>query len=537
MTFPSRSVVRPVARAVAALACAGLIAGLAQARPDAQHPAVARALAHLQTAPQALAAGGGHSFVLRDLIVDADGSEHVRFERRFHGLKVIGGDVVVHGTAAGQLRRLSQTLKQAPAVALAASLAAEEAGQRAAAGFAGTVRRAAPAQAVVHARRGQMRLAWQVELAGQRTDGRPAAEAVIIDAHTGAELDRWATLHSAAAEGTGQSLYSGTVPLDTDSLPGGGFALRDTTRGNHEVEDLQGKDAYFGNPTGVLMTDADNLWGDGLQGTRSQSDGVDAMYGFATTWDFYLQRFGRQGIADDGVGGKSRVHAKNWGGLLYNAFWSDDCFCMTYTNFAGPGNGTLVSLDVAGHEMTHGVTSNTAGLIYSDESGGLNEATSDIMGNMVERFAANPNDPADYQVGEQVFGASPLRDMVRPSIDGVSADCYYPGVGGLDVHYSSGVANHMFYLLAEGSQPAGGPASPTCVDGDTRVATGNAKVKGIGHRDATRVYYRALTVYMTADTSFQGARDAMVLAATDLFGASSSKVKRVQQAWAAVNVR
>lgn len=543
MLFPTsfRAVARPVARAVATLACAGLLSGLAQARPDAHpsaaHPAVARALAHLQTAPQALAAGGGHGFVLRDLIIDADGSEHVRFERRFHGLKVIGGDVVVHSNARGQLRRLSQTLKQTPAVSLAASLGAEEAGQRAAAAFVGTVRQRTPAEAVVHARRGQMRLAWQVELAGQRADGRPAAEAVIIDAHSGAELDRWATLHSAAAEGSGQSLYSGTVPLDTDSLPDGSFALRDTTRGNHEVYDLQGKDAYFSNPTGVLMTDADNLWGDGLQGTRSQSDGVDAMYGFATTWDFYLQRFGRLGIANDGVGGKSRVHAKNWGGALYNAFWDDDCFCMTYTNFAGPGNGTLVSLDVAGHEMTHGVTSNTAGLIYSGESGGLNEATSDIMGNLVERFAANPNDPADYQVGEQIFGSAPLRDMVRPSSDGVSADCYYPGVGGLDVHYSSGVANHMFYLLAEGSQPAAGPASPTCVDGDTRVATGSAKVKGIGHRDASRIYYRALTVYMTADTGFQGARDAMVQAATDLYGAGSTKVKRVQQAWAAVNVR
>ncbi len=143
---------------------------------------------------------------------------------------------------------------------------------------------------------------------------------------------------------------------------------------------------------------------------------------------------------------------------------------MTY------GDGTrplypLTSLDVAGHEMTHGVTSNTAGLIYSGESGGLNEATSDIFGSMVEYYANNANDPGDYKIGEEIFrnGTSVIRYMYKPSADGVSADCWYPGVGNIDVHYSSGIANHFYYMLAEGTDPAGGPTSPTCVAGNTRV--------------------------------------------------------------------
>lgn len=539
MSFALRPLSRALALALAGVGLASLLAGPAQARPDADHPAVARALAQLKASPQALAAGTGHDFRFKDLVLDADGVSHVRFVRQYRGLPVVGGDLVVHSNAKGQLQRISQTLRRAPDLAVAPSLGSAEALNLASAAFGGELRGTPSTQAVVYARGAKApRLAWQVELAGVLANGRAAREVIVVDAQGGQVLDRWATLHSAAAPGTGVSLYSGTVSLTTDSQAAGGFLLRDPSRGNHEVYDLKGKDAYFSNPTGTLMADADNAWGDGVQSRTSQSDGVDALYGFAETWDFYLKRFGRNGIADDGRGGKSRVHANNWGGVLYNAFWSDDCFCMTYTNFAGPGNGALVSLDVAGHEMTHGVTSHSAGLIYSGESGGLNEASSDILGNMVERFAKNSSDPADYLVGEQIFGASaPLRDMIQPSTDGASADCWYDGVGNLDVHYSSGVANHMFYILAEGSQPAGGRASPTCQAGDTRVATGSDVVRGIGARDASSIYYRALTVYMTSDTDHAGARDAMVSAARDLFGATSDQVKRVRAAWKAVGVR
>lgn len=528
-----RFALKPLVLAALTLSAA---AATQAAAPAADHPAVQRALGHLMAENARTLAGTGHDYSARDLIVDADGSEHVRFARQFQGLPVIGGDVVVHSQAVGTLRKVSQTLRTAPALNTVPSLTDSRAVELASAAFAGEIHSPAQARLVVYARGLKPRLAYDVSIAGVLNHGAPSRSHLVLDAHTGRLLDRWDDIHTAAAVGTGNSLYSGTVSLGTDSLSTGGFALRDTTRGNHETHDLKGKDAYFGNPKSTVMKDADNTWGTGLQGNKSQSDGVDAAYGFATTWDFYKTRFGRSGIADDGRGGLSRVHAKNWGGALYNAFWDDACFCMTYTNQAGPGNGALVSLDVAGHEMTHGVTSNTAGLIYSGESGGLNEATSDIMGAMVERFANNANDPADYLIGEEPLNGSPFRNMIQPSVDGSSADCYYSGVGGIDVHYSSGVANHMFYILAEGSRPAGGPASPTCQAADTRVATGSATVTGIGHLDATAIYYRALTVYMTSNTNFAQARAAMVSASTDLFGASSAQTQGVKNAWSAVNV-
>ena len=125
---------------------------------------------------------------------------------------------------------------------------------------------------------------------------------------------------------------------------------------------------------------------------------------------------------------------------------------MTYGDGDGVDFGPLVSLDVAGHEMTHGVTENSANLTYSGESGGLNEATSDIFGTLVEFHAANANDPADYLIGEEfdLKEHAGFRRMDRPSSDGSSLDCWSSTAKDVDVHYSSGIGNHFFYLLAEG---------------------------------------------------------------------------------------
>ena len=144
---------------------------------------------------------------------------------------------------------------------------------------------------------------------------------------------------------------------------------------------------------------------------------------------------GRNGIFGDGSGSYNRVH---YGTNYANAFW--DGTRMTYGDGDGSNYGPLTSLDVAGHEMSHGVTENTADLTYSGESGGLNESTSDIFGTMVEFYAANPEDPADYLIGEEFDLQTHLgfRRMDQPSSDGASVDCWDSGVGQLDVHYSSG---------------------------------------------------------------------------------------------------
>jgi Zn-dependent metalloprotease len=203
----------------------------------------------------------------------------------------------------------------------------------------------------------------------------------------------------------------------------------------------------------------------------------------------------------------------------------------------------MIALDVAGHEMSHGVTSRTAGLVYSGESGGLNEATSDIFGTMVEFYANNPSDPADYLIGEKVYARNPtgtlaLRYMFKPSLDGASPDCYSSGLGNLDVHYSSGVANHFYYLLAQGAVvPAGFGAGTTAnLTPASLVCNGNTAIKGIGRTAAQRIWYRALTVHMTSNTNYAGARAATLSAATDLYGASSAQFNAVAAAWNAVSV-
>jgi Zn-dependent metalloprotease len=112
--------------------------------------------------------------------------------------------------------------------------------------------------------------------------------------------------------------------------------------------------------------------------------------------------------------------------------------------------------------MSHGVTSRTANLIYSGESGSLNEATSDIFGTMVEYYANNANDPGDYVVGEELFKnnanmSQAIRYMFKPTLDNYSQHCYDPATTPtFEVHGGSGIANSFFYLLAEGAVvPAG----------------------------------------------------------------------------------
>ncbi len=103
--------------------------------------------------------------------------------------------------------------------------------------------------------------------------------------------------------------------------------------------------------------------------------------------------------------------------------------------------------------MTHGVTSTSAGLVYSGQSGGLNESMSDIMGTMVEFRGTKGNNLPNYLIGERIYTANnnvptpttALRYMFKPSLDGASPDCYTCTIGNLDVHFSSGVSNHFFY--------------------------------------------------------------------------------------------
>ncbi len=471
-------------------------------------------------------------FTTRSTLHDANGAEHVRFDRSYKGLPVIGGDLVVHSDARGRLTGVSQTLARSLSLDIAPAYTGTQAIQAANAQFAGRHNGTAVARLSIYARQAAPALAYDVTVRGTATDGTPSVHHFILSAMSLALLDDYDTVQTAASTGTGKSLISGTVPLTTDSQSSG-YALRDPSRGGHYTVDM--RNLQVG--AGVLFTDADNVWGNYATSDRA-TVGVDATFGQNLTWDYYKLKFGRNGIANDGAGAYSRVHYSRG---YVNAFWSDDCFCMTYGDGDGGTYLPLVAIDVAGHEMTHGVTSRTAGLIYSGESGGLNEAISDMFGTLVEFYANETENLPNYLIGERVYAANngvpvpttALRYMFKPSLDGISPDCYVPRLGRLNVHYSSGVANHWFYLLAEGATVPAGFSSLTPA---SLVCAGSTALAAQGRDVVAQIVYRALTVYMTSSTDYAGARAATLSAAADLYGSTSSQVAAVAAAWTAVGV-
>jgi len=530
MRTPARLLAAAVVT-VSAAAGTGLTVTAPAAGADGSRAAAAIAAARAHAGTSKF--GAGQSLSAVDTITDRDGSTHVRLHRSYRGLEVVGGDLVVHQSKAGAWKGSSQTLRTGIDVttspAITAATAETRAVARANARITGT--QVQDSTLVVDATGAAPRLAWRVLTSGVQHDGTPSRLETYVDARTGVVLRSEQRIQT--ADGSGQSLYAGTVPLQL-TLSGSTYQLKDPTRGNTYTTDLKGATDSalctilgIGCKAGTLFTSPDASFGNGATSSR-ESAAVDAQYGTNVTWDYYKTTFGRNGIFGTGAGSYNRVH---YGSGYVNAFWDGEK--MTYGDGDGVNYGPLTSLDVAGHEMSHGVTENTAGLTYSGESGGLNEATSDIFGTMVEFYAANGSDPADYLIGEEfdLKNHTGLRRMDDPDSDGDSVNCWSSSVKNLDVHFSSGVGNHFFYLLAEGSgaRTIGGVAhaSTTC---------NGSSVVGIGRDAAARIWYRALTVYMTSNTNYAGARTATLNAATDLFGASSSQRAAVAAAWSAVSV-
>ncbi|MGY3204160.1 M4 family metallopeptidase [Streptomyces sp. TE5632] len=474
---------------------------------------------------EALGLGEKEQLVVRDVLKDRDGTVHVRYERTYDGLPVLGGDLVVQGEKPGETESVVKATRTAvkPATTKAAVPAAEAEQQALGAAKAENAKspdvEGAPRK-VVWAADGTPTLAYETVVGGLQHDGTPQELHVVTDATTGEKLSEW----QAVQNGTGHTVYSGTVDLTT-TRSGSSYNLTDGARGNHRTYNLNRGTSG----TGTLFSGSDDVWGNGSP-SNAESAAADAHYGAALTWDYYKNVHGRNGIRGDGVGAYSRVH---YGNNYVNAFWSDSCFCMTYGDGSGNAN-PLTSIDVAAHEMTHGLTSNTAGLRYSGESGGLNEATSDIFGATVEFYAGNSSDVGDYLIGEEINirgDGTPLRYMDRPSKDGSSKDSWYSGLGSIDVHYSSGPANHFFYLLSEGS----GAKTINGVSYNSPTSDG-LPVTGIGRAKAEKIWFRALTTKFTSTTNYAGARTGTLAATGELYGTNSAEYKAVQNAWAAVNV-
>ena len=366
----------------------------------------------------------------------------------------------------------------------------------------------------------------------------PANWEVFVDAQTGEVLNRFNSIHTSAhahataasgwagvpyarqadraalspvftnslAAGTGTSLFGGSLPLTT-LLSGGTYYLYDNTRGPSYIRTMTAGGGT--SLPGSYVTDADNSF--------PASAAVDAHYGAVTTFDYYKNTHGRSSYNGSNATITSTVNYDDVpGGAGYNnAFWNGQQ--MVYGDGDGQTFRPLVSLDIAAHELTHAVTGSSAGLIYQNESGALNEAVSDIMAVMVDRD--------DYKIGENSYTPGTAGDALR-YLDNPPAgnqpdnyaDRYIGSQDNGGVHINSGIANKQAYLMIAG--------------GTFRGVT----VQAAGRAVTEKVWYRALTTYFTASTNFAGARQGTIQAATDLYGASSAQVASVTNAWAAVGV-
>ena len=240
------------------------------------------------------------------------------------------------------------------------------------------------------------------------------------------------------------------------------------------------------------------------------------------TYDCLKDMFDRDSYDD--LGGTLTSFADLGGPEFANAFW------LTEGGIMGFGTGFAVS-DVGTHEVFHGVTDKSAGLVYQNEPGALAEAFSDIF-TATCKSRENGVTPSTWLIAPDLrsdflppqIGA--LRKMDTPSLDGISRDHYenrYLGVednGG--VHINSGIANLAYVLLVQG--------------GNHPRNMNDITVDGIGLDSSAQIFYRALTTYMNSNSDFAATRAATEQAADDLFGLNSKEAHSLKSAWAAVGV-
>ncbi len=439
---------------------------------QAMRPVLAPALAALRLQPADLR--------LRKMNVDRNGDQHLRYHQTHQGLDVVGGELIVHVDGKGRVYAINGTARGD----IPLGLGLRDIGESAIHGLVAADRRfagmaTAPARKVyLVSPEGAVHMAYETVVTGQRGQD-PVRDKVYINVESGAVL----AVHPQIFFAENRRVYSAN---NGTSLPG---TLRRSEGG-------------------AATTDVD----------------VNAAYeGSGATYEAYQAFWGRDSYNNAGAALVSTVH---YSSNYCNAFWNGTQ--MVY----GDGNSSQGCLplaraqDVTAHELTHAVTENESGLVYSGESGGLNEAMSDIFGAFTEAYVAGGKTgtlvvSADtWKIGEAILPPA-LRYMNDPAADGVSRDFWTSGVGNVDVHYSSGIANLAFYLLSQGGTHPRGKST--------------VNVAGIGMDKAIRIFYELNVNLLTSNSNFLAAGNASVQAAVNL-GYTLAEQISVANAWQAVGV-
>jgi vibriolysin len=415
----------------------------------------------------------------RSSALDPQGDQHYRFGATRKGKAVIGAELLVH-VRNGKVYAANGNVRDDLAEPAAATLSADQAASaaKAATKIIGATAKAEGKLSYFHDG-SKLQLVHPIEVTGEEADGTPVRDTVLVN----------------AADGS--------------------IALRQPhifTAKSREMHDAQNG---YSTPGPLVRKE-----GAAPVSDKYVNDNYDRL---GATYDCYKELFGRDSYDDHGAKLVSSVHYQR---NYVNAYW--DGTQMVYGDGDGQEASNLAeSMDVTAHELTHAVTERTSNLNYSGQSGGLNEAMSDIMGATCDWYFMGKGavNPIIWVIGHDIWtpnGPSDdgLRYMNNPHKDGDSID-FAGDYSGQDVHYTSGVPNLAYALLVSGGTH---PRNKT-----------NVQVTGIGIEKAAKVFYRANTSIMTSSSNYAAARTACEQAAQQL-GLSADEIKSVSAAWAAVGV-
>jgi Zn-dependent metalloprotease len=466
---------------------------------------------------------------------------HERADQYYRGVRVFGADITRQlrsGATESIFGTLYEGIDVDPSPAIGEDRARESLATRLGEAIEDRVR---GELVVLPLDAGGYALTWRFRIV-LRSDTRQ----YFIDARTGATRLEYSDRKTQAAVGRATGVLGDSKKISVRAASGQ-FQTRDDLRPpTIETYDMKGDPVRTDNflsgrvnlSANDLGTDSDNDWTDGAIG--------DAHIYAGYTYDYYFKRFGRKGLNNADIRMQNLVHPvrrsdfqiyiDDYPDFFVNAFYNGDGVMVFGEGL--PPNVTLAgqtwdflagALDVVGHELTHGVTDYTSNLIYRNESGALNESFSDIIGTSVEFFfqpAGSGSLHADYDVGEDVVRPGGIRSMSNPGVFGDPDHYSQRFLGSADnggVHINSGISNQAFYLSIEG--------------GTNR--TSGIAVQGVGganREQMEKVFYRAFTQLMPANSTFSVARAATIQAARDLYGADSPAERAVTAAWTAVGV-
>lgn len=503
----------------------------------------------LEARRQELGVDADHTFAARTAQDDDLGGTYVRFHQHYRGIRVLGGGGTIQLDPDGRERKLTDALVRGISIDVTPRLSALDARRAVEAAIQPGAYVAEPRIELAvlpertRVKRGPVagqalrenaadfervvtggKLVYRVETA----ERRPVRELVtLVDAQTGEILK--STDSAIHTQNLARTHYSGNQQIDVTSFGGNPpFTLVDPVRGSSEVWDEE----VDSDP----MFDLDGNWGDGqsyMPGlTARQTAGADCYFGMEVTWDMFKRTLGWVGIDDNSAGIGIGVHDSS---MFNNAKFSSWSGNLYFGDSNRPG-GTMCAMDVVGHEYGHAVMYETADVGHGvGESGGLNEANSDIWGILARiyflkgGFASNAstlpsttfNEADDFwQLGIDIGG---MRSLFNPAIK-----YWTSSLDNTEEHSAAGPMDRAFYFLSHGSRP----------DVTSRTWSHSLPwgMTGLGNDTAATIWMRTVTHHLQSGDMYLDARGRTIDAVRDVFTMHGEEEKAVRNAFAGIDV-